>query len=385
MLADNVPNGPVHWAAAWPDASALLAVVGQLQQGALWLLSVHVEIGDYRLTPLETGPQRPIAVCGQGVMVFIVYPDHVNMIEPANGSVVQTLQMPPGFQWRRARFFSGRGIWHALAYDGLSARWDDIVTPGMSGAAGPRHLFLTFLDVAGCDGPIGVNVLGQLYFSSEKFVKPVAHGLLGQVRLQAVARDGHCIVVAQGNDLSKQALIEIPSGISRRVQGDAAMLVEPEVQRLARPKAMLHRLRGIRVDEAGLLTLLTAKGARLQIALDSRSSQILLRPAGAAARVGGAPLAFAPIQAPPGVGYSLAGRRVGRRQPGRARLAGHVAPEKLRRRHPRNHPGIDGRRLAGWCADGRLWGSHYFTCGQHNALPAAVYYQVLQPLLARLR
>ena len=376
LLADKIPHGPIQWVAAGPDMSTSLAVVGQLQQGALWLLSVDLVAGTCDVTPLYTGPQRPIAVCGHGGMIFVVYADHVDLIAPASGCQVQSIAIPAGVQWRRDRFFFGKNNWYAISHDGLSARLEPI----LDGEPFPRHLFLTFLDVVGHDGPVGAHSLGYLYLSSEKRMVQVAHGLAGKLKLQAVARDGHRIVVAEADCPSKQALIEIPRGTARRIQGDAAMWVEPEIQQGVRPRAVRHRIRAICLDEAGHLTLVSTKGSRSQFTFDARSHQIMLQPAAAVA-TNGTPLAFEPIQSPPDVGYSLqaATWNDGSRAVLDSRGMLHLRSSDASL--PEMTLVLADGAVAGWCANGLIWGTAYYTRDLDNTTAGAVYSEILEPFL----
>jgi hypothetical protein len=382
LLAENMPRGPVHWAAAGPGISTSLAVVGQFQQEALWLLSVDLEDETCRVIPLEVGPKRPVAVCGHGGMIFVVYADHVTMVDVVSGGHDQVIKIPAGVHWQQGRFFVGRNEWYALSYDGLSTRLEPILPTRDPQAY--RQLFLTFLDVAGHDGPIGVNALGHLYFSTDQRVMQVSHGLVGHVRIQSVARDGRRIILAEHTDPLKQALIEIPSGNSRRVYGDAAILVEPEIQNWAHPKTVRRRFREICVDEAGHLTLFPDRGGRMHVAYNGGCRQIRLeRPATAV--LNGKLLAFEPIQPPLAIGYSL--------QAATWKDGSRAVLDSRGMLHLKSSDAsvaeftlvlTDGA-LAGWCADGRIWGPAYSTGNQANTHPETAYKEIVEPFLARIR
>ena len=106
--------------------SISVAVVGQLQQRAVWLLRVDVFNGDHFVVPLEVGTQCPIAVCGHGGRIFVVYRDRAEMFGTSGGSPVQTIVLPQGLVWRRDRFFFDHRDWYALSYDGLAPRLEPI-------------------------------------------------------------------------------------------------------------------------------------------------------------------------------------------------------------------------------------------------------------------
>jgi hypothetical protein len=382
MLADDVPSGQIHWAETWPDSSTSLAVVGHLQQGALWLLSVDVEMGECRVTPLEVGPEAPQAVCGRGAMVYIIYPDHADLVEPARGRRVHSLRIPRGIQWRRDRFFSGRGDWFALSHDGLSASLEPILAA--SEPKGARNLFLTFLDVEGVDGPIGVTVLGDLYHSTDKTQTHVPHGLVGHVRLLSVARNGERIVVAQASDRSKRALVSARLGHSNPVHGDARTLVEPEVTHRADSRPLRRRFLGICVDESGNLTLISTKRARVRIALAPRNGQIMLHGV-AGMPTERPPRIFKPIHGPPGVGYSLQAATWDDGSRAVLDSRGMLHLKSSDPSLPELTLVMSEGVVAGWCADGRTWGSAYFTGERSKTLPEAIFTGILKPFVARLR
>ncbi len=85
LLADNAPEGQVHWAGSSDEEATSLAVVGQLQSRRLWLLQVNVKTGEYRSRPLELGGVHPLGVCGHGGAVFVVYAECADVLGPVDG------------------------------------------------------------------------------------------------------------------------------------------------------------------------------------------------------------------------------------------------------------------------------------------------------------
>jgi hypothetical protein len=372
LLAENMPDGPVHWATSSGRAS--LAVVGQFQQLNLWLVKVDLKAGACQTLPLEVGPKCPVGVCGHGGMIFVLYPDRADMFETEGGCRIQSLKIHPSLQWRRDRFFIGRGDWHALSYDGIEARLERLII-----FRDPLQRYLTFMDVEGQDGPIGLTCEGMLYDSSQKRTIKVAHGLGGQVTLRAVARNGRHVIVSSAKDTAELVVIEVPSGQSRRVWGDPRRLAEPEFQAI-RPKSLRQQLQGALVDDAGRLSLLSSKGRRLQISLDPKTRQITL--ADVWGRDSNAPQLrrFQRLSGSPLLKVAAweDGSRVFLDARGMLHLKSSdpVIPELTLI--------LKDDAMAGWCADGRLWGESYFT-DSPNCRPETIYTDILKPFLARLR
>jgi len=381
-LADNMPNGPVQWAGPGAEISTSLTVVGQLQQKTLWVLSVDLAADCCRVTPLEAGPRRPIGVSGHGGMIFVIYPDHVDVIEPATGARVQSPALPAGVQWRRDRFFvGGNGDWHALAFDGVSARLQPILAA--HDARGGLERYLTFVEVTGDDGPIGVTANGNLYHSIHKRQTPVLHGLPGRIELRAVARNGQRVIVSDAKDQRHMALIDVPLGTSCRVTGDPFVRVEREVERLVSPRSLRQRLVGLCLDDERRLTLVSAKGKYSGVELDRQRHHVALRPGEAGRPTERKPLWFRPVETPVG-GPVL---QVATWEDGSCAMFDPRGMLHLKSSDP-SIPELtlvlsDGP-MAGWCADGRIWGPSYFTGAQNTARSGAVYTEILEPFLARL-
>ena len=66
--------GPVRRAPLAGHGAVSLAVVGVLQQGALWLLRVDSQADKVEFWALDLRDGRPLAVCGHAGVVFAIYP-----------------------------------------------------------------------------------------------------------------------------------------------------------------------------------------------------------------------------------------------------------------------------------------------------------------------
>ena len=304
LLADNAPAGQVHWAAGGAGGSTSLAVVGQLQGRRLWLLRVDVETGDLRSIRLELGGDEPVGVCGHGGMLFVVYYDCAEVFEPLGGRRMQLLKFPRHLFWQlHGRFLRRRDGWYALSHDGLTAWLEPIVVDPLR-----RNLpdFSCLVDNPRGDEPMALTMDGQLFDLARQRLIRVAHGLSGIPRVVAVARSGERIVIAQRDDRAKMALIEVPSGASRRISGNPAAHVEPDLDRYAAgARNVSHRFKAICIDEGRHLALQRFKGSLAPIQLDRQGREMVLRSGTIAASRRELYAEFEEISSPGGARYTL--------------------------------------------------------------------------------
>jgi hypothetical protein len=383
LLANDAPAGHVHWAGSGAGESTSLAVVGQLQCRRLWLLRVDLETGDYRSLPLDLGGQSPLGVFGHGGAAMVVYADCAEVFEPLGWRRLQLMKLPRGARWQHGRFLRGRDGWYAISHDGLTARVEPLVAPHRQREA-PQ--FLAVVDNPHGDGPIALTTEGHLYNLARERVIRVAHGLLGIPRVVAMARGGERIVIAQRDDRSKMSLIEVPSGAARTVSGNPAAHVEPDIVRhTAGAPNVGHRFRAVCIDEGRHLAIQRLKGSLAAIQLDRQGRGMIL---GSGAFAAGCPeltVDFQEIKSPGGAGYTL--RAATWKDGSRAVLdsRGMLHLRSSETAIPELTLVLATGALAGWCADGRWFGSPYFI-GEHVPTPGAVIYEeVLKPFVLRLR
>jgi len=358
QLADNLPRGNLLWASPEYRGRVVQAVVGNLHQGELHLLTINVVEGRCETTPLEQRSDGLRGIGSGGGSLFLISATRVDVVELASGRRVQTVALPQDMTWQRGRFFRGPsvGSWYALGFDGLSASHTLVLDERELNG---RKL-LTLFEKAGVDGAIGVTGKGDLYFTATKETKLVEHSLAAPVEVLAVSRSGDRLVLG-GKPMTGEAHarygIDVPSGNAQRWYGDPFTFVERFNEYGSRASLRNH-FTHIGVSPEGWLTLTSGKRDILTFQGDAMGEIRLTR----IAVENGSPrtVSFQPAPAPPGVGYTL---KVAVWPDGsRAFLdsRGLLHLKSADRDIPETTLVLTGGPVAGWCSDGRLWGSAYY-------------------------
>ena len=181
-------------------------------------------------------------------------------------------------------------------------------------------------------------------------------------------------------------LIDIPSGTVRGIWGNPAAHVEAELSlHLERTRNVSRRFRAICVDDDRRLTLIRHRGNARCIQPDRHRHEMVLQHVASPTDTRGLHVEFHETESPGGAGYSLeaAAWSDGSRAVLDSRGMLHLKS---------SDPAVpeltlvlcDGA-LAGWCADGRWFGSAYFIAEHPATRGAVIYEEILRPFLARLR
>ncbi len=391
MLAEDMPSGRIQWATTSGRISKV--VVEQFQQKNLWLLKIDIEAGICESLPLECRPEPLRHVCGHGEMVFLVYDGWVDMFDTELGRLRQSLPMKTWpMRWYH-RFFAAETpangwSWNALSYDGVTARCEPVFAERDSPAA-RDHYYLAFVDVEGHDGPIGIREDGRLYDPARD--KTFGLELDGRPYVNSVSRNGRFVNLWQSFTSSAGVLfpsgagvlIELPSGEARTYRGEG--LPDELVIRNLRPVPLRTRFRGAFVNHAGRLVLVGRSGSQLELTFNRVCHQIEFSFIAGDPRANAQFKRFIHLRPQPTRGYTLKvaawddGSRIYLDSRGMLHLkSSDVAIPELTMV-------LFERELAGWCADGRLWGASRFTGTDSGADPEAIYTGVLEPFLERLR
>jgi hypothetical protein len=367
LLSDKAPAGTLHWTGSAP-LGASLAVIGMLQQNALWL--VRVTDVQCEIIALDLQGERPLAVCGHAGMVFVVYPQRIDVFETLGGKKVHTMAFTAG-AWRRDRFFIRADQWFALSHDGFKPVFEPLLARGLRG----REQILTFVDAPEIEGPIAILDDGVL-------LRPIAHtprcevnhGLSGPLKLVAVSRLGNAVLLSDASG-TRLCEVSLRDGSSRAAKGFMQFHDEARnVGEFFRPQPVRNRFSRVFVDSRGRIGLISRKSEAVislaaggHIVMDSRRAQIPDK------RLN---VPFIPVAGPPGVGYSL---RAARWQDGSTAWLdsrGMLHLKSSDRSLPEVTLVLRDGALAGWTSDGQTFGMAYFA-GEYRLGTEAVSYDTI--------
>ena len=379
LLADDIPPGALLWASPEVRGGIVQAVVGQLHNGKVYLLTIHP--GEIRCASvlLNSGGHYQ-AVCAHNGFVFAVSGDCVDVFDQAGNLCPSRLMLPEALIWQRGRFFRSRSghNWVALAHDG-----QPVVELALMDSDELARTILTLFECRGVDGAVGITGDGRLYFTSEYQWVEVRHGLEPPLVVQAVSRSGDRLVLSGQQGKANLCAVAVeprlhPPSAPLTIQGDPFAFVE-RLSTFSCPRSLRTQWTHIGVSPQGALVLCSRKNTHHAIELDALAT-IRLAPCDAAAN----PLPFRPTSGPPGVGYALkvATWPDGSRAFLDSRGLLHLKSADLS--VPEATLILSDRQLSGWCSDGRLWGTPYFLGEATGADAAAVYRSAIRGFTRRL-
>ena len=111
----------------------MLAVVGTLAPDGLKLMRANLRDCSCSWTTLKTD-RGARCICSHGGALIAIFHRHVEVVSPADGSVMHRLQLPAGAVWVRDRFFRIRGEWLVLAFDGVGVKLEPLPTRNSASA-----------------------------------------------------------------------------------------------------------------------------------------------------------------------------------------------------------------------------------------------------------
>lgn len=376
LVSEKVPAGPLLWTGSIADGTVSLAVLGMLQQNALWLLRAAApsdcgDLGQCQSFELDLQGDRPLAVCGHAGSLFVVYRERLDVFETAGGTKVHALAFTAG-QWRRDRFFASSDQWYALSHDGFKPVFEPLLPQGR-----PAADFLTFVDVPGIEGPVGVKRNGSLYRSAEDREIEIRPAQGAAIQLMAVSPACEAVVIHRGSE-NQMYQVSLIDGSVRRIYGDLAHWFQQclRLSSVIRPQVVRTRFSRIFLDPEGRLGLASRKSesvvslaANQQIVMESRRAEIPDK------RL---VVTFTSVPAPQGVGYSL---HVAQWSDGsRAWLdsRGMLHLQSSDRSIPEMSFVLRDGALAGWTSEGRTFGMAYFAGETRLGTEADAYENIVQ-------
>jgi hypothetical protein len=358
QITEDLPCGGLLWASPAYRGGVVKAVLGNLQQGDPRLLTIRVDEGRCSAVVLERSGHDFRGVCSTASALFLIYTDRADVFDLEGGRRLPAFRFLPGLRWAGGRFFHdlGNRSWYVLGFDGLSPRHDPVLDVRQLNGRPLAALF----ERRGLEGAIGVTAAGDLYFSATQETKGVPHGLAAPVEVMAIARNGERIVLGgkTSSGLHYQCGLDVASGVASPWLGDPFSFTERFTE-YGSTASLRNHFSHVGTAPGGGLALRSQKGELLAIRGDGMGALRLLH---VSPPVGELPkrAAFQPTAGPPFAGYTLkvATWPDGSRAFLDSRGLLHLMSANLS--IPETSLVLSNGLLAGWCADGCLWGSSYF-------------------------
>ncbi len=384
QIADNIPRGALLWSSRTPVDGIVRAVVGHLDPKGLHLLEIdldHMRCDSQRLE-VDRGVR---SVCSHNGVLFAVFKDRVQVINLVSGDVMQTLVLPTGMLWARARFFRGNSFncWHALSYDGRTARLEQV-----SDESAVKRPLLTLFERDGIDGPIGVTVQGDLYMTATHTIcKPHFGPSNNSIEVVAITADGRRVAMRQAANVESSFpqtfIVDVDTlTVDRRHIANGGSI--ESFSNVVRPVSLRNRFVDIGIDQAGVLTLTSRKQVRLAIDYDSTQRQIRLRP-NQLPQEHTKRSTFKQVDMPSEVGFQLTVATWGDGSQAFLDSRGLLHLKSSDVSIPEVSIVLNDGVLSGWCSDGRLWGQSYFLGDEESAPTRAVFDETIKAFTERLR
>jgi hypothetical protein len=383
QLADDLPRGTLLW--HYPDLveGRIIAVVGHLNNAQITLVVVHRDSEEVEQHPLSLAEKSYRCISSHQGVLFAISNKQVESFGLLQGEPCGRLALDNEMRWSRDRFFlSANGVkWYAVSHDGQQPVFNFFsMGAGMWGS----HI-LAYFDQHGIDGPIGVTNEGHLHVTASNQQSRVEHGLKPSITVDAISRRGTAVILSGKTSLGDfpcRLRVEVPSGKTSTVGNDAISCVEG-FHEFVRPLSLRSRFHSIGLHtKLRSLVLLGKENLGLVYKADER--QFIL---GSVYRshIGEPILPFHPLS-----------ETSHRRDP--LRLAtwpdgskafldtrGLLHLQSADKSIPEVSIVLRNGPLAGWCADGTLWGPRYFTGAEDDQGPTRhVWETAIEPFVRRL-
>jgi hypothetical protein len=385
LVSDCAPAGAIHWTGSAVEGAVSLAVIGMLQQGALWLLRVNSASDTCQSFALDLQDGRPQAVCGHGGVIFVIYPDRADVFETVGGTKIGSTSFTKGsksLSWRRERFFSETSQpfrWFALSYNGFEAVFEHL--PCVH-----AEKVLAFVDVPDVEGPIGIMDDGSIFHVGNERSTPVNHGLVGRVRVAAVSRWDGAVVISDIHGLNFREVSLCHRRVGH-VHGNPQDWLKNhcfDASKIVRTQPVRNRFSKIFVTDAQGRLGLVCRRSESVISL-AANQQMVMQTRRSESPDKRFVATFRPAPAPPGAGYSL---QVARWKDGSTAWLDSRGMLHLKS-SDRSLPEVtlllrDGY-LAGWTSAGWTFGMNYFAGETEADAEVYVYHNILESFVGLLQ
>lgn len=385
QISDRVPSGALWWSSRNALDERNYAVVGHLSLGGLHLLHIDLAQCHCDSEPLEV--DRGVrAICDHRGVIFAIFQNYVQVVDPLTRQVIQKLDLPAGISWRRGRFFqkNAPGIWYALSYDGRTALLEPVITKQNYHSPPLTTLF----ERDGIDGPIGITYQGDLYLTATDTVRNVYYEGKGVPLINDVSPDGKQVALdfSKSGSGSRQShrILNTDTLDTSRCYNPDYWKIDPELVPLISPVNLRHRFTHICLDDEGRLALYTRKNHLFSIKYSSQIDQIILdrltSPKPALRR------SFTSFKSQTKFGFVLSQATWEDGSVAVLDTRGLIHLKSSDRSIPECTIVLSDTELAGWCSDGRLWGGRYFIGrDRDSASKKQVYESAIQAFAGRLR
>lgn len=386
QIAERLPERHVLWWRVEDGGDLVRCVIGRPDLTNLHVMTVSLAPVRSVIHPLATDRRGGHTVCGHAGALFVIRRGLIEVFDAASGRNLPTPELPRHVRWRCGRFFAGWGGWYALSFDGLKPHMELAIS--RNNHIAPGEIAGVF-DVDRIGSPLALLRNGCLLNPTAKEVLKVDHGLRTPVMLTGVSRNGAVFALKSINHQSDSGVQEClvtlkPQPSVRRVSNAAAYLCGP-LDTVIRTRSLRTRWRSVVANREGLW-LVARKGGRRQLTLDAATDRLQLTAGTWLQELYHKPRPQICLQSRKAGSYELWSTEWADGSRAILDSRGLLHLQSSDPSIPEVTLVLYDDNVAGWCADGRMWGSVYFVgSDQHPCSPAAIHNDVITPFLRRLR
>jgi MoxR-vWA-beta-propeller ternary system protein len=382
QLTDRLPARHLVWCRRTVRDGRTQFVVGDTGQPRLWLVTADLHGHDCQVADIVTTPSPAQCVCHHAGMMFVIHRREIDFVDMSSGNRLAARAVPADYRWMNSRFFCAPDGWYALSHDGSAPRFERVVSN--QEFVHWRRLIAMF-DVDGVQGPVGVCMgNGALFFTADRKLVPLKPSLENARWVRKIARDGRRFCMTPGpqqNRLGSEtaALVDtLDQTVHWTSWSDPSPALEPGLAEIARPRNLRTHFRSVgRIGNSLILESRRGRGVCLRFSAKHDRFVLLPYP-----RQSPSMRPFCPLPSvAPGVGYRLSvatfpdGTRVYLDSRGLLHL------KSCDRQIPEATFVLCREDAAGWCADGRMWGSSYFLGSNPGVGPPEIHETILTPFV----
>lgn len=406
LLSDRIPKGDLQWYGEPNQDGVSRAVIGP-QSGPLYLLTIDAD-RNVSLCQISETRRHPVTdVAWHRDRLFLFEWASVELINPRDGVLLSKKDLPKEDSRRCGRFYLAEGQWRATSHDG-----HQFVAQVLCREGEGQKPILAVIEPSGQNGPVLLfNDLTLRTQDGRETVFGHGHSLSLTRTLVAASADGlrfHLTARPRSRDESEwRLLVSFPDRTiqSLRLEPNWRARLEPEAVRTIRPMCVRNQFDGVGVVD-GTLCLRNAKGNDLSLERHTGNDliwkQTRRRPVDFVAEVFVTNTLNPNLPAQRGSDQSAGWIRfriqtvdhAQRYQLSEAVFAdgSRVILDSRGLLHCRSSDAsipeftlvLSEGLVAGWCANGLLFGRGYFI-GEETHTPSRVFCNdVLQPFLRRL-